>query len=116
MKVLVTASEPVSADRLRAALGGATDDAEIMVVAPALHCSALRRWFSYAHGAIRRAGLVRRQTVEGLRDAGSDAHGDSGECDPVKAVEDVLITFPAERTRLFTPPEPGTAPRPGHRR
>jgi hypothetical protein len=36
MKVLVLASEQISADRLRAALGGATDDAEIMVVAPAL--------------------------------------------------------------------------------
>ncbi len=42
MKVLVTASETVSADRLRAALGRATDDVEIMVVAPALHRSARR--------------------------------------------------------------------------
>jgi hypothetical protein len=30
MKVLMIASEPISADRLYAALGGATDDAEIM--------------------------------------------------------------------------------------
>ena len=35
MKVLVIASELISADRLRAALGGAIDDAEIMVLAPA---------------------------------------------------------------------------------
>jgi hypothetical protein len=48
-KVLVVASEPISADRLRAALGGASDDAEIMVVA-----------------------------VEGLDDAGLDARGDTG--------------------------------------
>ncbi len=33
-----------------------------------------------------------------------DARGDSGEGDPVKAVEDVLVTFPAERTLLFTRP------------
>jgi hypothetical protein len=33
MKVLVIASEPVSADRLRAALSGETDNAEIMVIA-----------------------------------------------------------------------------------
>ena len=104
MKVLVTASEPVSADRLRAALGGATDDAEIMVVAPALHRSALRFWLSDADEAIRRAALVQRETVEGLHDAGLDARGDSGEFDPVKAVENVLVTFPAERTPLFTRP------------
>ena len=104
MKVLVIASEPVSADRLRAALGGATDDAEIMVVAPALHRSALRFWLSDADEAIRRAALVQRETVEGLHDAGLDARGDSGEGDPVKAVEDVLVTFPAERIVLFTRP------------
>ena len=43
MKVLVIASEPISADRLRKALGGTADDAEIMVVAPALHVVSPRR-------------------------------------------------------------------------
>jgi hypothetical protein len=87
MKVLVIASEPISADRLRAALGeGTTDDAEIVVVAPALHRSALRFWLSDADEAIRRAELVQTETVEGLEDAGLDARGDTGEGDPVKAV------------------------------
>jgi hypothetical protein len=104
MKVLVVATEPVSADRLRTALGAATDDAEIMVVAPALHRSALRFWLSDADEAIRRAELVQRETTEGLDDAGLDARGDTGEGDPVKAVEDVLVTFPAERILLFTRP------------
>ncbi len=104
MKVLVVATEPISADRLRTALGAATDDAEIMVVAPALHRSALRFWLSDADEAIRRAELVQRETTEGLDDAGLDAHGDTGEGDPVKAVEDVLVTFPAERILLFTRP------------
>jgi hypothetical protein len=104
MKVLVIASEPISADRLRAALGAATDDAEVMVVAPALHSSALRFWLSDADEAIQRAESVQRQTVEGFDDAGVDAHGDTGESDPVKAVEDVLVTFPAERILLFTRP------------
>jgi hypothetical protein len=104
MKVLVLASEPISADRLRAALGVATGDAEIMVVAPALHRSALRFWLSDADEAIRRAELVQRETVGNLDDAGFDAHGDTGEGDPVKAVEDVLVTFPAERIVLFSRP------------
>ena len=102
MRVLVMASEPVSADRLRAALGGETDDAEIMIVAPALHRSALRFWLSDADEAIQRADLVQRETVEGLDDAGLDARGDTGEGDPVQAIEDVLVTFPAERIVVFT--------------
>jgi hypothetical protein len=73
-----------------------------MVVAPALHRSALRFWLSDADEAIRRAELVQRETVEGFDDAGVDARGDTGEGDPVKAVEDVLVTFPAERIVLFT--------------
>jgi hypothetical protein len=102
MKVLVIASEPISADRLRVALGAATDDAEVMVVAPALHRSALRFWLSDADEAIHRAELVERETVEGFNDAGLDARGDTGEGDPVKAVADVLVTFPAERIVLFS--------------
>ncbi|MBK5220937.1 MAG: hypothetical protein JJE35_14335 [Thermoleophilia bacterium] len=104
MKVLVVASEPISADRLRAALGAATDDAEIVVVAPALHLSALRFWLSDADEAIQRAELVQRETTEGLDDAGLDARGDTGEGDPVEAVEDALATFPAERILIFTRP------------
>jgi hypothetical protein len=104
MNVLVIASEPISAERLRAAVGAEIEDAEIMVVAPALHRSALRFWLSDADEAIQRAGRVQRETVEGLGDAGLDAHGDTGESDPVKAVEDVLVTFPADRILLFTRP------------
>lgn len=104
MKVLVVASEPISADRLRTALGAATDDAEIVVVAPALHLSALHFWLSDADEAIQRAELVQRETTEGLDDAGLDARGDTGEGDPVEAVEDALATFPAERILIFTRP------------
>ena len=104
MKVLVIASEPISADRLRAAVGGVSDDVEIMVVAPALHRSVVRFLLSDADEAIRRAGLVQRETVEGFDDAGFDARGDTGESDPVKAVEDILVTFPAERIVLFSRP------------
>jgi hypothetical protein len=66
MKVLAIASEPISPERRQAALGGAIDHAEIMVVAPALHRSVLRFSLSDADKAIRRAELVRRETVEGI--------------------------------------------------
>jgi hypothetical protein len=106
VKVLVIASEPISADRLRATLGEAIDDAEILVVAPALHRSALRFWLSDADEPIRRAELVQRETVEDLDAAVFDAHGVTAESDPVKAVEDVLVTFPAERIVLSLAPSP----------
>jgi hypothetical protein len=70
MKVLAIASEPISPERRQAALGGAIDDAKIMFMARALHRSVLRFSLSDADKAIRRAELVRRETVEGLDNAG----------------------------------------------
>lgn len=54
MRRLVLTSEPVGAGQLRDALPGEADltDAEVMVVAPALHKSALRFWLSDAEDAI----------------------------------------------------------------
>lgn len=104
MKVLVIASEQISADRLRATLGDTTDEAEIMVVAPALHQSALRFWLSDSDEAIQRAEFVRRATVEGLDEEGLDAHGDICQGNPVTAVEDALGAFPADRIVVFTRP------------
>lgn len=104
MKLLVLTSEPVSADQLREALPGDADptSAEVMVVAPALHESALRFWLSDADEAIARADEVRRRTVEQLGAAGVAAAADTGESDPEDAVEDVLKTFAADRIVIFS--------------
>jgi len=104
VRLLVLASEPVSADQLRTALPGDADpaDAEVMVVAPALHKSALRFWMSDADAAIARAEEVRAESVENLGEAGVSASGDTGESDPEDAIEDALKTFPADRILLFT--------------
>jgi hypothetical protein len=104
MRLLVLTSEPVSADQLRDALPGDGDltDAEVMVVAPALHESALRFWLSDADEAIARADEVRRQSVDQLGADGVSAAADTGESDPEDAVEDVLKTFAADRILLLT--------------
>jgi hypothetical protein len=104
MKVLVIASEQISADRLRATLGDTTDQAEIMVVAPALHRSALRFWLSDSDEALQRAEFVRHATVQSLDAEGLDAHGDICRGNPVMAVEDALGSFPADRIVLFSRP------------
>jgi hypothetical protein len=104
MRLLVLTSEPISAPQLRAAVGADVDptDAEVMVVAPALQPSPLKFWFSDADEAIARADAVRRETLDQLGSSGVPASGDTGESDPIEAVEDALATFPAERIVLFT--------------
>ena len=109
MKLLVVTSEPVSAQQLRDAVPGDvdTDDLEVMVVAPALQESTIKFWISDADEAIARAEEVRRESVEKLGGAGIQATGDTGESDPMLAIQDALNTFPADRILLFTGGEDG---------
>ncbi|MGZ4173038.1 MAG: hypothetical protein ACXVQR_01040, partial [Solirubrobacteraceae bacterium] len=60
MNVLVLTSEPISAEQLRGALPDAdpSERTEVLVVAPALHESALRFWLSDADEAIAKAEAV----------------------------------------------------------
>jgi hypothetical protein len=107
MKVLVLTSEPISAQELRDALPPDLDpqDAEVMLVAPAFHDSALRFWVSDADDAIARADEIRRESVQRLGAEGVAASGDTGEADPLDAIEDALETFDADRIVLFTHPD-----------
>jgi hypothetical protein len=101
-KVLALASEPLSADVLRTALGeDVARDAEVLVVAPALIS---RRRFILADPdpAIERAQEVQQESVERLDEEGIDAVGETGESDPLTALEDALATFDAEQIVLFT--------------
>jgi hypothetical protein len=107
MKLLVLTSEPISADQLRSAVGSEADpeDSEVMIVAPALQESALRFWFSDVDQAIARADWVRRESLDRLGSEGVSASADTGEADPLEAVQDALLTFPADRIVIFSHPE-----------
>jgi hypothetical protein len=106
VKLLVVASEPVDADALRGALGGEeVREAEVLVVSPALHGSKLRFWVSDDDEAIAHADAVQEETVERLEEEGVDAAGDTGEADPLLAIQDALQTFPAERIVIFSHPD-----------
>lgn len=102
-KVIALVSEPVSGDALRAAIGDRADDAEVLVVAPALN-SKLRFWMSDPDPAIERAEAVQEETVERMDEEGVDAAGDTGESDPMLAIQDALATFAADEIVLFTHP------------
>lgn len=117
MKVLVLASEPISASDLRAALEGGSapqsgngsepvlEQAEVRIVAPALHASGLQFWLSDADEAIAKADAVWRASVAELDAAGVPAAGDTGEGEPMRAIEDALQSFDADRIVLFLRPE-----------
>jgi hypothetical protein len=103
MKLLVLTSEPISAQQLRDALGdqAAEENPEVLVVAPALQESGLRFWTADADEAIERAQEVWRRSVGELSEEGVDARGDTGESDPLQAIQDSLQTFPADRIIVF---------------
>jgi hypothetical protein len=106
MRVLLLTAEPIDAEVLRDAVGAdEAADAEVMVVSPALQDSGLRFWVSDADAAIARAEDVWTETVERLEEEGVDAAGDTGDADPLLAVQDALATFQADRIVIVTHPE-----------
>jgi hypothetical protein len=105
-KILALVSEAVSADALKSAVGDdAADDAEVLVVAPALNTKT-RFFLADPDPAIDRAEQVQEETVERLSEAGVDAAPSAtpGEEDPLQALEDALATYPADEIVLFTHP------------
>jgi hypothetical protein len=103
-RILALVSEPVSGEALKRAVG--PDDAEaaeVLVVAPALN-TRTRYLFSDVDRAIERAEAVEQETVERMGEEGIDAAGDTGESDPLLALQDALQTFEADQIVLFTHP------------
>jgi hypothetical protein len=101
-KILALVSEAVDAASLRSAFGDDdVEGAEVLVVAPALQS---KRKFILADPdpAIERADSVQTETVERLDEEGIDAAGDTGDSDPLLAIQDALATFEADEIVLFT--------------
>ena len=105
MKLLVLTPEPVDAGMLRSTLGDDVEGAEVLVVSPATNQSKLAFWVSDPDQAIAEADTAQEETVERLEEDGVDAAGDTGESEPVVALEDALATFAADRIVVFSHPE-----------
>lgn len=104
MKVLIVTSAPVDGELLRGAIGDDADGAVVHVVAPALNESGLAFWVSDSDEAISDAQDVKAQSVEALDESAGDVTGETGEGEPLQAVQDALATFPAERVVIFSRP------------
>ena len=105
MKLLVLTPEPIDADMLRATLGDEVEGAEVLVISPATNQSKLAFWVSDPDQAIAEADAAQNETVERLEEAGIDAAGDTGESEPMVALQDALATFPADRILILSHPE-----------
>jgi hypothetical protein len=103
MKLLVLATDPIDADDLRGALDGEEiDGAEVLVVSPAVNASPLAFWVSDSDEAIAEAESTARQTADALAAAGARTRAQTGESEPLLALQDALTTFPADRVIVFT--------------
>jgi hypothetical protein len=101
-KIIALVSEPISGEALKSAVGrGAAETAEVLVVAPALN-SKFKFLTSDPDEAIARAEAVQQETVERLDEEGIDAAGDTGESDPLLALQDALQTYDADEIVLVT--------------
>jgi hypothetical protein len=101
-RILALVSEPVSGEVLKRAVGErVAERAEVLVVAPALN-TRIRFLLDDPDPAIERSDAVQEETVERMLEEDVDAAGDTGDSDPVQAVQDALATFPADMVVLFT--------------
>jgi len=105
VKLLVLTPEPLGADLLRRELGDDIRDAEVRVIAPALNSSPIAFWMSDSDEAIAEAHDAAQGTGDAAREAGADsASTDTGESEPLVALQDALATFPADRVAIFVHP------------
>jgi hypothetical protein len=80
---------------LDAAVPTVVANAEVLVVAPALN-SWLRHWTSDEDAARSRAYERAAGWVEHLGRSGVHAEGRVGDADPLRAIADALVSFPAD--------------------
>jgi 4-hydroxyphenylpyruvate dioxygenase-like putative hemolysin len=114
VKLLVLATDPISADDVRAALPDEDlASAEVLVVSPAVNESPVAFWVSDADEAIAEADSTAEQTAAELREAGAQARATTGESEPLLALQDALATYQADRVLVFVREDEGARYREG---
>jgi hypothetical protein len=108
VKLLVLATDPISADDVRDALpDDDLEGAEVLVVSPAVNESPVAFWMSDSDEAIAEAEQTAEMTAQRLRERGAQARATTGESEPLVALQDALATYPADRVLVFARGEEG---------
>ncbi len=102
-RVLVVANRTLEGPALREVVRQRGARGEILVVAPALN-SRLRHWFSDEDPARRGAEVRLGHCLDQLRSLGVRARGRIGDADPMRAIEDALVSFDAMEIVIATLP------------
>ena len=96
------ATDPVDAEAVREALPGEDlSGAEVLVVSPAVNQSRVAFWMSDSDEAIAEAQSAAERTAAGLREEGARARAQTGESEPLLALQDALATYEADRVLVF---------------
>lgn len=104
-RILVIANETCPSPTLcRQIRDRAGDDSEVLVVAPALN-TRLRHYVSDEDAARRQAEERLARSVDSLAGLGLHPRGEVGDADPVLAIQDALVDFPADEVVIATHPE-----------
>ena len=102
MRLLVLATEPVDARAVREALPDQDlSGAEVLVVSPAVNQSPVAFWMSDSDEAIAEAQSTAERTAAALREEGARARAQTGESEPLLALQDALATYAADRVLVF---------------
>jgi uncharacterized membrane protein len=103
-RILVIANETVAGQALRSEIvRRAEDDAEVLVVCPALN-SPLRHWASDEDHAREEAHARLEASLSALAAAGVEARGEVGDADPLQAIEDCCRMFDPDELIVSTHP------------
>jgi hypothetical protein len=105
-RILVVANETLTGEALRQEIAHRIrgQEAEVLVVCPALNVSRIKHWVSDEDEARRQAQERLDSVVARLRRDGVSVKGDIGDADPLQALEDALRLFPADEAIVSTHP------------
>jgi hypothetical protein len=103
-RLLVLAAETLSGEDLRDEIRSHAGerDAAVRVVVPALVDSRLKHALGEVDAAITEANRRLDGELDQARRAGLDIEGQVGDSDPIVAIEDALLTFPADEILVVT--------------
>jgi hypothetical protein len=105
-RILVIANETVGGTTLREEIRRRSEGYEehVLVVCPALN-SPIRHWASDEDQARAAAQERLNRSLARLAEAGIEARGEVGDCEPLQAIEDAVRTFGPDEIIISTHPE-----------